>query len=225
MIRGSSALAIALLVGLASAYSNQVAVVPQRASHFVGREVRHQSNDDNNAGQATTTTTRRRSQMSMKKGKPNLPVQMRSQYARSKEMESYRRQMMEAQMAGPDGLPVFNLFVRTSLKNMWYPCGSFKGDEKSQALCQSYRDGGLLSGISKKQLDAGVGGSLYRDLDRLEETIVRGYPQLRKDKGKLEYGYKLNFEGLSKDQEKITVVEIKEQKGFMDGLKNIFSGN
>jgi hypothetical protein len=108
---------------------------------------------------------------------------------------------------------------------MWYPCGSFKGDEKSAALCQSYADDGLLAGISKKQLDAGVGGSLYRDLARLEETIVRGYPQLRKDKGKLEFGYKLSYKGLSAEQEKIQVVEVKEQKGFFDGLKNVFGGN
>lgn len=108
---------------------------------------------------------------------------------------------------------------------MWYPCGSFKGDEKSAALCQSYADDGFLSSISKNQLDAGVGGSLYRDQARLEETIIRGYPQLRKDKGNLEYGYKLSYKGLSKEQEKISVVEIKEQKGFFDGIKSAFGGN
>ena len=120
----------------------------------------------------------------------------------------------------------FNIiYYHSSFKQMWYPCGSFKGDEKSAALCQSYADDGLLSGISKKQLDAGVGGSLYRDIARLEETIVRGYPQLRKDKKNLEYGYKLSYSGLSKEQEKIQVVEVKEQKGFLDGLKNAFGGN
>jgi len=102
---------------------------------------------------------------------------------------------------------------------MWYPCGSFKGDEKSAALCQNYADDGLLAGISKNQLDSGVGGSLYRDLARLEETIVRGYPQLRKDRKNLEYGYKLSYKGLSDEQEKkVHVVEIKEQKGFLDNI-------
>ena len=101
---------------------------------------------------------------------------------------------------------------------MWYPCGSFKGDEKSAALCQNYVDDGFLAGISKKQLDSGVGGSLARDQARLEETIIRGYPQLRKEKGKLEYGYKLGFKGLSKEQEKVQVVELKEQKGWLDNI-------
>lgn len=103
---------------------------------------------------------------------------------------------------------------------MWYPCGSFKGDEKSAALCKNYADDGMLAGISKNQLDAGVGGSLFRDMAKLEDQILRGYPQLRKDKGKLEYGYKLSAPGLSKEQERISVVEIKEQKGFLDGIKS-----
>ena len=106
-------------------------------------------------------------------------------------------------------------------KKMWYPCGSFKGDEKSAALCKSYADDGLLANISKNQLDAGVGSSLARDRARLEETIVRGYPQLRKDKGKLEYGYKLAYEGLNEEMsKKVNLVELKEQKGFLDGIKN-----
>ena len=113
----------------------------------------------------------------------------------------------------------------TTQMQMWYPCGSFKGDEKSAALCQNYADDGLLAGISKNQLDSGVGGSLFRDMARLEETIVRGYPQLRKEKGKLEWGYKLSYKGLSKEQEKVHVVDIKEQKGFFDGIKSAFGAN
>ncbi|KAL7529063.1 hypothetical protein ACHAXR_002777 [Thalassiosira sp. AJA248-18] len=208
-----------LLLTLAATTTHGYSVLPQRASHFVGRSVQHTTaapTNNNNGARAT---------LEMKKGKANVSPQMRQQYKRAQEMESYRQQMQDSQMMGPDGLPVFNLFVRTPLKNMWYPCGSFKGDEKSAALCQNYVDDGLLSGISKNQLDSGVGGSLFRDIGRLEETIIRGYPQLRKDKGNLEYGYKLAYKGLSKEQEKITVVEIKEQKGFFDGIKSAFGGN
>lgn len=210
-----------LLVTLLAATTSGYTVLPQRSSHFVGSSVQHSTPSSTSTNENTLT---------MKKGKSNLPPAMRSQYARAQEMETYRKQMIDSQTYKPasqggDGLPVFNLFVRTSLKNMWYPCGSFKGDERSAALCQSYASNGLLSGISKKQLDAGVGGSLFRDQAKLEETIVRGYPQLRKEKGKLEYGYRLSYEGLSKEQEKIQVVELKEQKGFLDGLKGVFGGN
>ncbi len=90
------------------------------------------------------------------------------------------------------------------------------------ALCTSFRDGGLLSGTSKNQLDAGVAGSLYRDEKQLKETICRAYPQLRKSRDSLEFGYKLAFEGLDEEKSKIQVVVPKEQKGVLDGIKSAF---
>jgi len=192
----------------------------------------------------------------MKKGKSNVPITMRAQYERSKEMAKMREEMEANQRPGADGLPVFNLFVRTKRANvsesrsnlllqshlnvyiilnnqsffhqnshdfiwfqLWYPCGSFKGDERSGALCASYRDGGFLSGTSKNQLDAGVAGSLYRDQAQLKETICRAYPQLRKSKDELEFGYKLAYEGLDEEKSKIQPIEPKEQKGWVDGIK------
>lgn len=58
------------------------------------------------------------STLEMKKGKENVPPAMRSQYRRQKEMSKMREQMIEAQKPGPDGLPVFNLFVRTKRANV-----------------------------------------------------------------------------------------------------------
>jgi len=107
---------------------------------------------------------------------------------------------------------------------MWYPCGSFKGDDRSAGLAKNYASGGMLSGISKKQLDGGISGSLYQDLPKLTESIVRTYPQLRKSRDEFEFGYRLSFDGLSEEQAKeIFVVEPKEQKGLIDNVKNIFS--
>lgn len=107
---------------------------------------------------------------------------------------------------------------------MWYPCGSFKGDDRSAALAKGYADDGLFAGISKKQLDGGIAGSLFSDQARLKESIVRTYPQLRKSADSFEFGYKLSFEGLAKEKsEEITLVEPKEQKGVFDSIKNIFS--
>jgi hypothetical protein len=166
-------------------------------------------------------------------------------------MAAMRDQMIAASKPGPDGLPIFNLFVRTKKANvssvvsvynhtgfygvlcysivahifvqMWYPCGSFKGDEKSRALASNYRDKGLLAGISKNQLDSGIEGSLFRDLDKLNGTVLRAYPQLRKSKDELQYGYRLAFEGLP-DDEPIVEVTPKEQKGIVDNIKGMFSG-
>jgi len=161
--------------------------------------------------------------MEMKKGKANVPPQMRGQYQRQREMNEMQQQMMAASKPGADGFPVFNLFVRTKTQKIWYPCGSFKGDERSAALAKSYSEGGFLSGISKKQLDGGIAGSLYSDLNKLKETVMRAYPQLRKARDNMEFGYKLNYEGLPEDKAKeIVPVEPKEQKGPLDGLRNVF---
>lgn len=170
-----------------------------------------------------TTSTIRPSTLEMKKGKDNIPPAMRSQYKKQKEMRQMAGQMSEAQKPGADGLPVFNLYVRTKKANIWYPCGSFKGDERSAGLCSNYRDDGLLSGISKKQIDAGVAGSLFRDQTRLRETICRTYPQLRKSKDNFEFGFKLAYDGLSEEQTKVNVVVPTEQKGVIDGIKTMFS--
>lgn len=162
--------------------------------------------------------------MEMKKGKANVPPNMRGQFKKQQEMAAMQRQMAETSKPGDDGMPVFNLFVRTKRQNVWYPCGSFKGDDRSAALAKSYAEGGMLSGISKKQLDGGIAGSLYSDLDRLQETVCRAYPQLRKSSGDFEYGYRLAYEGLDEEKSKEVIpVEPKENKGPLDGLRNVFS--
>jgi hypothetical protein len=45
---------------------------------------------------------------------------------------------------------------------------------------------------------------------------------LRKTRDDLEFGYKLAYDGLSDEQSKINVIEVKEQKGFLDGIKSAF---
>jgi hypothetical protein len=54
----------------------------------------------------------------MKKGKDNVPPAMRSQYAKQKELVAMRDQMVASSKPGADGLPVFNLFVRTKRANV-----------------------------------------------------------------------------------------------------------
>jgi hypothetical protein len=54
----------------------------------------------------------------MKKGKPNLPPHMRGQFNKQKELATMREQMLAASRPGKDGLPVFNLFVRTKRANV-----------------------------------------------------------------------------------------------------------
>jgi hypothetical protein len=79
-----------------------------------------------------------------------------------------------------------------------------------------------MSGMAKKQLDGGIAESVFKDLDKLKETTVRAYPQLRKSKDELQFGYKIAYQGM-KENEPVQVIEPKEQKGIFDNLKTMFS--
>lgn len=65
----------------------------------------HNNNNNDNDNNDSTLT--------MKKGKSNVPPAMRKQYERQKEMMEMRKQMIEASRVADDGLPVFNLYVRS----------------------------------------------------------------------------------------------------------------
>ena len=91
-------LPLLLLVSSAAAWS------PQTCSSFGGMNV--------------ACTVQNGATMEMKKGKANVPPQMRGQYKRQQEMSSMQKQMMEASKPGTDGLPVFNLYVRTKRQNV-----------------------------------------------------------------------------------------------------------
>ena len=56
--------------------------------------------------------------MEMKKGKANVPPQMRQQFNKQREMAAARQEMIASTKPGEDGLPVFNLFVRTPRANV-----------------------------------------------------------------------------------------------------------
>merc|ERR1712157_122386 len=174
----------------------------------------------NNKNQRSSSSSK--SYLEMKKGKSNVPVNMRGNYKKMQEMQSMREQMVAASTPGSDGMPVFNLYVRTKRANVWYPAGSFKGDEKSAALAKSYSEGGFMSNMSKNQLDSGVSGSLYQDLRKLTESIVRTYPQLKKSRDELEFGYKLGYTGLSEEKGKMNIVVPEERKGLLDNFKGMF---
>lgn len=47
-----------------------------------------------------------------------MPPQMRGQFKKQQETAAMQRQMVDAQKPGSDGMPVFNLFVRTKRQNV-----------------------------------------------------------------------------------------------------------
>lgn len=65
-----------------------------------------------------SSTIQNGARMEMKKGKANVPPQMRGQYKKQQEMARMQKQIMDASRPGADGLPVFNLYVRTKRQNV-----------------------------------------------------------------------------------------------------------
>ena len=76
----------------------------------------------------------------MGKGK-NPNISMRGELKKRAEMERMRDQMFGDDS---DGFPVFTVYVRSKTGQVWYPGGSLKGDERSKALVESWRDNTLL---------------------------------------------------------------------------------
>ena len=95
---------ILILVAALVAHADAYGVVGSRVSAFGGKVM---------VSGATNIAS-----MEMKKGKANVPPQMRQQLAKQREMAAMRQEMLDATKPGPDGLPVFNLFVRTPRANV-----------------------------------------------------------------------------------------------------------
>ena len=112
MFNRPSLLVVAAVVLAAASLPSAQAYVPQSSSAFGGSAVL--SSPSANSASAAP----RKGDMSMKKGKPNVPVNMRSNYRKQQQMAGMRDQMIAASTAGEDGLPVFNLFVRTKKANV-----------------------------------------------------------------------------------------------------------
>mmetsp|Transcript_5435 Transcript_5435/g.10867 ORF Transcript_5435/g.10867 Transcript_5435/m.10867 type:complete len:224 (-) Transcript_5435:135-806(-) len=215
---------VLLLATLASPYTFRPSVTPSSLSSLTSIS----GSSTPRVGPTPTQTSHISSlhNLEMKKGKANVPPMMRSQYKQQQNMNSMREQMIEAQTVGADGIPIFNMFVKSSKgAGMWYPCGSFKGDERTKALVDS--QDGLLGGMAKKQLEQGVANSLYDSIGQLKESVVRSYPQLKKSKEDLKWGYKVNVaEGTPNKEELAKIKEITPEprpEGFLDNVKNMFS--
>merc|ERR1719506_2610818 len=111
-------------------------------------------------------------------------------------MVEQQRQYAEYQKAreGSD-LPSFDLYVKGPNSPTWYPAGALGGDSRSKDLVESYM-GGLLSGVAKGGIDRGVASSLFPDKDKFVARCLETYPQLKKQKADLRFGYRLSSPGL-----------------------------
>merc|ERR1719182_1232188 len=119
-------------------------------------------------------------------GPPSAMVEQQRQYA------EYQKQRETS------GLPSFDLYVKGPNSPTWYPAGSLGGDERSK-------------GFAKGGIDRGVASSLFPEKAKFVAQCLATYPQLKKTKDSLKFGYKVSYPGLlEKRPEAKEVTELSE---------------
>lgn len=141
----------------------------------------------------TKQTSTGRAVVHMKKNRFHQPIQPQRQN----------------QMSMPeDGTPVFAIFVRTSRTKIWYPLGAVQGDDRSKSLVNALK-GGFLKSMYANTLDKGIAQTVYgKDSGRYVQNALRMYPQLKKYKKDLEFGYKVAAVGLETQPTKLVTREM-----------------
>lgn len=71
-----------------------------------------------------------------------------------------------------------------------------EGDDRSKSLVNGLKSS-IGKGLCQNSLDKGIAQTVFgRDKDRLMGTVIRQYPQLKKNRNLLEFGYKISAKGL-----------------------------
>lgn len=150
-----------------------------------------------------------------RKGKPNSDIAQRGSF---NQMQQQDMQYQEQKRAMESGMPAFQIYVRTKLNNMWYPCGLMMGDDKAKATVDAMM-GGLLSGVSKYSLEKGISTSVLAKKKDLIRQVAQAYPQLASKE--LTFGFKVIYKDLEEKLGKQEVTEIEKDMtlGPMDAFK------
>ncbi|CAM9567050.1 unnamed protein product [Ascophyllum nodosum] len=204
---------IILAAFLACAWS--FVVYPQGSSALTLSSPRSRLSDAATAA-ASPRARRGVSGISMKrKGKQNSNIQQRGSY---NQMLQQELQYKEQQKAMDTGMPAFQLYARTKVNNMWYPCGTMMGDNNAKATVDGMM-GGFLSGVSKYSLEKSIASSVLAKKTDLIRQVEQAYPQLVKKP--LVFGYKVIYKGLEEKLGKQEVTEINKDMtlGPMDTIK------
>ncbi|CAM9859316.1 unnamed protein product [Pylaiella littoralis] len=167
---------------------------------------------------ATTAPPARRgvSGISMKrKGKPNSDISQRGSF---NQMQQQDMQYQEQRKAIKSGMPSFQIYARTKVNNMWYPCGLMQGDDKAKATVDAMMSG-LLKDVSKYSLEKGIASSVLSNRKDLVRQVNQAYPQIA---GKeLTFGFKVIYADLEAKLGKQEITEITKDMtmGPLDAFK------
>lgn len=157
------------------------------------------------------------------KGKGNrVPIDQRGEFMKQQRMLEMREKMKSTKAAG---VPVFKVFVRPKVGGLWIPCGDLAGDQRATALVNAWT-AGFMSGMYKEQLDQGIAKSIFSQESTFINGLIENYKPFKRFKpADLEFGYKIDFEGLEEKmgEQRIQVITREMEKGWFDKAKDSMS--
>lgn len=176
-----------------------------------------------NVNRALTRSRISRGNLEMKGKGGKVPVNQRGEYLKQMRMMEQQNQMKQNQK---EGVPIFKVFVRPKAGGLWIPCGDLAGDERATAVVNAYMSG-FMTDMYKGQLDNGIARSIFAQEDQFVAGLIDNYKPFKKfTKDDLEFGYKVEFEGLEEKmgEMKITVIEKGMEKNWGDNVRDAIGG-
>jgi len=173
------------------------------------------------ASRSSRQQSRRTLEMKGKGGR--VPIDQRGEFIKQQRMMEMREKMQEQKK---EGVPVFKVFVRPKVGGLWIPCGDLAGDQRATALVNAWTSG-FMTDMYKGQLDQGIARSIFSQEDTFVKGLLENFKPFKKFKPEdLEFGYKIDFEGLEAKmgEQKVQPINKDMMKSWTDNLGEKFSG-
>lgn len=168
-----------------------------------------------------------RRSLEMKGRGSKVPINQRGEFLKRQRMIQAKEQIDQTKT---EGVPVFKVYVRPKKGGLWIPVGDLAGDARATAICNAWMSG-FLTDMYKTQLDQGIAKSVFTQEDQFAQGIIDNYKPFKKfTKDDLEFGYKVEYEGLEAKvgEQKIMAITRGMEKGWGDeiseNLKETFGG-
>jgi len=150
-----------------------------------------------------------------------VPIDQRGEYMKQQRILEQKSKMEKEK---PQGVPIFKVFVRPRVGGLWIPCGDLAGDNRALALVNAWMSG-FLTDMYRNQIDQGIARSIFSQEDTFVQGLIANYKPFKNyTKDQLQFGYKVEFEGLEEKvgEQKVRPLEKGMEKNWIDNVKEGF---
>lgn len=150
-----------------------------------------------------------------------VPIDQRGEYIKQQRILEQKSKMEKEK---PQGVPIFKVFVRPRVGGLWIPCGDLAGDNRALALVNAWMSG-FLTDMYRNQIDQGIARSIFSQEDTFIQGLIANYKPFKNyTKEQLQFGYKVEFEGLEEKvgEQKVRPLEKGMEKNWVDNVKEGF---